>query len=878
MTIRDLETYPQFNGFNPQYFFDELKPFRKRYNEKGILTFPFDFGYKLANDTQRYGKKIIPWGRWKGVQEIVKPNETRPHNYAVMTGKVNKFLVIDYDFPKLDEGEEDGLDWLKSVLPEEHNFWNTYRVKTGSGGQHFYLKYDERLKIGTTRCIYLNGVKSKISLDMRTDGNCVIGEKSVNESGSYNSINNTTIDDILEIPEELMPFLIKPQNPVNIQIHNQNVINLTPQTNNNNISEDKIKWINCLEGHEYLFNSHEAWWNLAKICATYYNFEYFLNISQKAEGFTSIEDCRSKFEDARNHPVNFGLLVNLIKDNLPLVYHENFGYINKNIYKGDEEGFNQIIFHTYKDKFKFDADNSIWYECVEGLWFKRDKENLVLRRLIAEEMINIFRKKDFYLTSEILKVSQNTELESEEKAKKVKELESLREIINTQISWCRKNNKRAEFVKSVRDMFYDYEFITKLDSIKYSGHIFSFNNGYINLNEYHENKTIVFHRHKPENYISMTCGYDYIPKSDIPIDILNKVYNTIDSIMPDEEDRKYLLQSLSTCMTAGNDNEVIITCYGKTGGNGKGVLLTNLMSYVFGNYAGTYKTSNIVGKKTIDAESASSGLASIMNCRYVYMTEPDKEEELNNDALKLLSGGDELNYRKLHENMTKRTPAFTLFLQANHILNADSYDEAVWRRLKYIHFNQTFRVNPNLEKGEKQADITLKKKFLNDLNYRQAFIHLLLENYDPILKDTEKIKQYINEARSDCDFIQEYIEGNIQETNEEDSEFLWNYGQLKFITFNELKKRYKKWYKENYDEEDKTKPADLKKIFIQKLSNFKKTYKTKMFERSFDNEIQPITTNGRQKQKNWGASFTGYKFTLSIEEEDEEEENSILDI
>ena len=877
MINQDLATFPQFNGFNPQHYFNSIKGLRRNLTEKGILTFPFDYGYKLQNTTEKYGKKIIPWGPWKNATASIKPYETRPHNYSVLTGKKNKFLVIDYDFPKEDEGEEDGLEWLKSILGEEHEFWNTYIVKTGSGGKHFYLKYDERINVGVSRCIYINNVRSKISLDLRTDNNCVIGEGSINEKGVYENFNGN-IDNIKEIPNELICYLLRPVNPTNNLIPQNNIIN--PASNSNEahtITEEQIKYINLFNGEEHLFNAYEEWFMLAKICSHYYNFNYFLNISQKASGFTSIQNCRELYESSKSQNCSFGVLVNFLKEKLPQKYDENFGYINKYIYNGDDEGFNQLIYHYYKDKFKYDADNLIWYECVEGLWFKRDKDNLVLKRLLADDFIKIFRKRQYFISQKLMEVQNSVMLSDDEKEETINKYEKFKEIIDTQIKWCRSNNKRANFVNSIKDMFYDYEFLNKLNSINYSGHLFSFNNGYIDMNEYLQNKEIIqFHRHKPENYISITCGYDYIPKAQIPTDYFEKLNKLMADILPEEMDCKYLIEGLSSCMTAGNQNEICITAYGKTGGNGKGLVLGDLMTAAFGDYSGTFKTENITGKKSIDPERASSGLANIMNCRYVYMSEPQKGEELNNDALKLLTGGDEICYRKLHENMIKAKPSFTMLLQTNNILSADSYDDAVWRRLKYIQFNQTFRQNPNLEKGEKQADQTLKKKFSKDLFFRQTFIHILLENFVENLTDTPNIIKYNDMARGECDFIQEWIDMNVEETTENDIDFMWNYNQIKFITFNEIKKRYKLWYKNEYDEDEDTKPQELSRVFKSKLSNWKKKHTTKLYERGFDNQIEPIRDNtNRHKKKNWGESYIGFKFINNITGEDTDEENDL---
>ncbi len=881
MINRDLDAFPQFNGFNPQYYFDNIKDIRKAFTEKGLLTFPFDYGYKLQNSTELYGKKIIPWGPWKNATSPIKPLISRPHNYSVLTGPKNGFLVIDYDYPK--EGEDDGLEWLKSILGEEHDFWNTYTIKTGSGGKHFYLKYNPEINVGVARCIYINNVRSNISLDLRTDANCVIGEGSVNEKGIYEKVAGN-IDNIKEIPAELFNYLKRPINqPQNLQLNiNQGNINNNEETRT--ITEDRIKYINILNGEEHLLGDYENWFMICKICSHYYNFNYFLNLSMKAPSRSgrkqNIEYCRTMYENSKSQNCNFGCLVNFIKEKLPTKYDEHFGYINKYIYNGDDEGFNQLIFHTYKNKFKFDSINNLWYECVEGLWFKRDKDNLVLKRLLAEDFIKIFRKREYFLSQKLMEVQNNNQLAEEEKEREIEKYENLKEIINLQIKWCRSNNKRANFVNNIKDMFYDYEFLEKLNSLKLSGNFFSFANGYIDMNEFLRNdKNIIFHRHKPQNFISNTCGYDFIPKSEIEEEYFERLNNLMKDILEDNDDRKYLLEGLSSCMTAGNQNEVCITAYGPKGGNGKGLILGDLMTATFGDFSGTFKTENITGKKSIDPERASSGLANIMNCRYVYMSEPQKGEELNNDALKLLTGGDEICYRKLHENMIKSKPAFTLLLQTNNILNADSYDDAIWRRLKYILFKSVFRQNPNLEKGEKQADQTLKKKFQLDLKWRQTFIHILLNNYVENLTDTPNIIKYNDMARGECDFVQEWIDANIEETIDNDIEFLWNYQQIKFITFNEIKKRYKIWYKNEYDEEDNTNPRELAKIFRDKLLRNKKKHTTKLYESDFDNAVVPIRDNtNRHKKKNWGESYIGYKFINNISGEDSESEENDLDM
>ena len=687
-------TLQQYTVDDTEHFINITRPTRQKMNEKGIITFPFEY-YAILNDG---------WGcKWAGATESVQPHRPKIHNYAIMTGQVSGIIGIDVDEPKNDE--RDGWAFLKELIPDEHPMWNTYINKSGSGGRHIYLKYNDKLKKSNSRKIWVDGEAANISIDVRSDGGCLIGEGCKSPAGYYENISGD-ISNLEEIPEELLECLIEPPKAEG-KLLKANKSKLKRNEDNKLVDEDKLKYLALFEGREHHFNNYDMWFNLCCLCVEHFNFNIFHNISREADNYKGEADCREQYDNcvAANCKKDFGWLVNYCKEKVPDRYEESFGYIRKYIYECDDEGFNQMIYHTYRHKFKFDAENDMWYECIDGLWVKRDKKNLSLRRMIADDLIKIYKKRRWYLCEKVK--------DMEEDDPEIEVYENKIRVVDTAIKWCRSNNKRANFVSAVQDLFCDYDFLKKLDSNEVSGHLFSFKNGYIDMNEYKENRNIIFHKHKAENFVSQTCGYDFVPRSEINMEKFVKLNNLLDDIFTVKQDRSYILQSFSSCMTAGNQNEVCVCLYGRNGGNGKGLIATVIMKEAFGDYCGTFKTQNIVGKKSIDPESASSGLAAIMKCRYVYMTEPDKGEEVNNEALKLLTGGDEISYRKLHQNMLKAIPAFTIFLQTNNILNTDCYDDAVWRRLKYIYFGQTFRTNPSekeLAMGWKKADITHKKK------------------------------------------------------------------------------------------------------------------------------------------------------------------------
>ncbi len=845
-----------------EHFINITRPTRQKMNEKGIISFPFEYNAKLKDG----------WCcKWAGSTESVQPHRPKIHNYAIMTGQVSGIIGIDVDEPK--DGERDGWAFLHELIPEGNSMWSTYINKSGSGGRHIYLKYNDKLNKSNSRKIWVNGEEANISIDVRSDGGCLIGEGCKSPAGYYENISGD-ISNLQEIPEALLECLIEPPKTENKLMKANKHSNIKRDEDNKLVSEDKLKYLALFEGYEHHFNEYGAWFNLCCLCVEHFNFDIFHRISKAASNYEGEADCREQFDNCVDSECkkDFGWLINYAKEKIPEKYEEAFGYISKYIYECDDEGFNQMIYHTYRHKFKFDAENDMWYECIEGLWVKRDKKNLSLRRMIADDLIKIYKKRRWWLAQKLKDLPEDSP--------EIDIYEARLILIDTAIKWCRSNNKRANFVNAVQDLFCDYDFLKKLDSNEVSGHLFSFTNGYINMNEYIENRNIIFHKHRAQNFVSQTCGYDFVPRGEINMEKFVKLNNLLDDIFTDKTDRSYILQSFGSCMTAGNQNEVCVCLYGRNGGNGKGLIATVIMKEAFGDYCGTFKTANIVGKKSIDPESASSGLAAIMKCRYVYMAEPDKGEEVNNEALKLLTGGDEISYRKLHQNMLKAIPAFTIFLQTNNILNTDCYDDAVWRRLKYIYFGQTFRTNPSekeLAMGWKKADITLKKKFCSDNEWKQAFIHILLDNYVDELKDTENIIKYTELSRNDNDTIRQFCEDCIELCDEDevfDHKNMNAYGQKKFLTLNQLKVEYSAWHREQYDEDSPFKLKDLKQALISKLPSYKASHKTRIFKGNFVNgdwlEPVEVKVNDRVKQKNHSHCFIGVKLKedISIEEED----------
>jgi len=97
--------------------------------------------------------------------------------------------------------KDKGLETWKKII-EDNGEIKTGIVQTGSGGYHYYFKYDEEIK--TTTKIRYNG--EKVGIDVRNDKSYVIAPPSIHENGKeYKWIKEK--EEIRKIPKWLKEII-----------------------------------------------------------------------------------------------------------------------------------------------------------------------------------------------------------------------------------------------------------------------------------------------------------------------------------------------------------------------------------------------------------------------------------------------------------------------------------------------------------------------------------------------------------------------------------------------------------------------------------------------------------------------------------------------
>tara|TARA_R110000803_G_scaffold71950_1_gene135387 strand:+ start:1606 stop:4533 length:2928 start_codon:yes stop_codon:yes gene_type:complete len=164
---------------------------------------------KLIDNAKNPRPSSVGWSKTSKGKNPYNPatnykGEPTVRNYGNITGIQNNIFVLDLDTNKWDPdnckaiAENNGIHPFISKFGNEFGKdFNTYSVKTTSGGGHFYFKYD-----GDIAKNYQNKYHQ---IDIRSTGGYVVAPTSSVNGSSYDVVLDTTIK---ECPKKLKDWII----------------------------------------------------------------------------------------------------------------------------------------------------------------------------------------------------------------------------------------------------------------------------------------------------------------------------------------------------------------------------------------------------------------------------------------------------------------------------------------------------------------------------------------------------------------------------------------------------------------------------------------------------------------------------------------------
>ena len=360
----------------------------------------------------------------------------------------------------------------------------------------------------------------------------------------------------------------------------------------------------------------------------------------------------------------------------------------------------------------------IWYEFKDHRW-QRIEKGITLRSKIGSEIIPRYSEESKRLCSEIAKDDENAE-------KSAKKQGQINKIIGSLKCASFKNN----IMKECQELFYNQQFFDKLDTNIY---LVGFTNGVLDL------KLMEFREGRPDDYISMTTGYNY-REFDREDPEITEIKDLLLKIFPNPVLRRYFLEYTAKLLKAGNFSKTFVVMTGD-GDNGKSIII-DLLRKVLGQYMVIPPTTLITGKETQSA-SASPELEMTRNTRFIALAEPDGKDVINAGIMKRLTGNDEFYSRGLFKEGKNMVAMFKMALICNKLPRLSADDQAIWNRVRVLPFESKFPKDtsevPHTFEEQLRQKIFYRDNSLNEkLPYmKEAFMWLMFQTYIEIQKHGE---------------------------------------------------------------------------------------------------------------------------------------------
>ena len=429
-----------------------------------------------------------------------------------------------------------------------------------------------------------------------------------------------------------------------------------------------------------------------------------------------------------------------------------------------------ILYHIYKDRYVcVSIKNNIWYEYYGNLWREIDSGN-TLRLQISKEMWNKFFEKSQQITARLIQL----ESESEE----WKKLKVVNQKISTISAYLKKTNIKNNIMREARELFYDRDFMEKLDSNPY---LICFNNFVIDFKKKQHRKG------RPEDYLSKCTNIDFITDMSKYDSLQNEIFEFMEQLFPENKLNKYMWQHLASCLLGTNDNQTF-NIYTGSGANGKSKLV-ELMARCMGDYKATVPITLITQKRNTIG-STSSEVAQLIGTRYAVMQEPSKGDKINEGIMKEITGGDPIQARALFKDSITFVPQFKLAVCTNTLFDIASNDDGTWRRIRVCPFKSKFTSNPgndpkfNIEDYPYQflIDKNLDEKFEGWAPVFAAMLVEIVYETQGHVDDCDIVMASSNKYRDGQDYFSEFNKEKIRENPG---------GKIKKT---ELIEEFKQWY------------------------------------------------------------------------------------
>ena len=187
----------------------------------------------------------------------------------------------------------------------------------------------------------------------------------------------------------------------------------------------------------------------------------------------------------------------------------------------------------------------------------------------------------------------------------------------------------------------------------------------------------------PADLISLGSQIPYEPSATCP----RWQRFLLEAFADDPELVEFVRRAIGYSLTGDTREHALFICHG-AGANGKTTFLETAKR-LLGGLAATAAFDTFARAR--GDRGPRNDLARLHRARLVAAAESGEGRRLDEATVKQITGGDTVAARFLYGEHFEYRPAFKLWLATNHRPRVDGDDDAIWRRIRLIPFNVSFR-------------------------------------------------------------------------------------------------------------------------------------------------------------------------------------------
>jgi phage/plasmid-associated DNA primase len=249
-------------------------------------------------------------------------------------------------------------------------------------------------------------------------------------------------------------------------------------------------------------------------------------------------------------------------------------------------------------------------------------------------------------------------------------------------------------------------------------------------------------------------NYDYKEEIDIEDKIKLAVFDFFKKIQPDEAQRRFTLSYLAYCITGNTNKQVFKMNIGHTASNGKSTEMC-IHEKCFEIY--TEKADSRVLQLGFDKRHKFLDSLVTKPIRLLYFEELPKGKKLDVEFVKDFVDGEKLNLEKMFGTKDDVKLQTKIMSASNHDFSCDT-DAGIIRRGRIQYYNSRF-VDEN---ADEENHIYLKeegfKNRFNDVEYKNAYFHLLLNYVDKLYIPSKNKDDFKEKAEEGDDILNNILE------------------------------------------------------------------------------------------------------------------------